>query len=81
MPYKGLCFSCVASRGADDPHRKSDGHSGPPRAECDVMFLSSLVHLASLGLTIFNMIGIESQLMASNVGRVVQERRQQRTMV
>ena len=24
MPYRSLCFSCVAGRGADDPHRKSD---------------------------------------------------------
>ena len=30
MPHNSWCFSCVAGRGADDPHRKSDGYSGPP---------------------------------------------------
>ena len=49
MPYESWRFSCVAGRGVDDPHRKSDGFSGPPRVECDFMFLSSRVHLASLG--------------------------------
>ena len=29
MPHRSWCFSCVAGREADDPHRKSDGHSGP----------------------------------------------------
>ena len=37
-PYRNWCFSCVAGRGVDDPHRKSDGDSGPPRVECDFMF-------------------------------------------
>ena len=37
MPNGSWCFSCVAGRGADDPHRKADGHSGPPRVECDLM--------------------------------------------
>ena len=37
MPNVSWCFSCVAGRGANDPHRKSDGHSGPPRVECDFM--------------------------------------------
>ena len=50
---------------ADDPHRKSDGSSGPPRVECDFMLLSSRVHLASLGLTIFDMIDRESQTMVA----------------
>ena len=61
MPYRSWCCSCVAGRGADDPHRKSDRYSGPPRLECDFMFLSSRVHLSSPGLTIFNMIDRESQ--------------------
>ena len=65
MPYRSWCFSCVAGRGADDPRRKSDGYSGPPRVECDFMFLSSRVHLASPGLTIFNMILRESQSTAA----------------
>ena len=47
------------------PHRKSDGDSGPPRVECDFMSLSSRVHRASPGLTIFNMIDRESQSMAA----------------
>ena len=29
MPHVSWCFSCVAGRGADEPHRKSHGHSGP----------------------------------------------------
>ena len=49
MPYRSWCFSCVASRGADDAHRKSDGYTGPPRVECDFMFLSSRVHLVNPG--------------------------------
>ena len=56
MPYRSWCFSCVASRGADDAHRKSDGYTGPPRVECDFMFLSRRVHLVNPGLTIFNMV-------------------------
>ena len=52
---------------ADDPHRKSDGYSGPPRVECDFMFLSSRLHLASAGLSIFNTIDRESQSMAAAV--------------
>ena len=60
MPYRSWCFSCVAGRGADDAHRKSDGHTGPPRVECDFMFLSSRMHL-----TIFNMMDRESQSMAA----------------
>ena len=28
MPYRSWCFSCVAGRGADDVHRKSDGYTG-----------------------------------------------------
>ena len=48
MPYRGWWFSCVVGRGVDDPHRKSDGYSGPPRVECGFMFLSSRLHLASL---------------------------------
>ena len=65
MPYRSWCFSCVAGRGADDAYRKSDGHTGPPRVECDFMFLSSRVHLVNPGLTIFNMIDRESQSMAA----------------
>ena len=67
MPYRSWCFSCVAGRGADDPHRKSDGYSGPSRVECDFVFLSNRVHLASPGLTIFHMIGRESQSMAASL--------------
>ena len=63
MPYRSWCFSCVAGRGADDPHRKSDGHSRPPRVGCDFVFLSSCVHLVSPA--IFNMIDRESQSMAA----------------
>ena len=65
MPYRSWCFSCAAGRGADDPHRKSDGYSGPPRVECDFMFLSSRVHLTSPGLTIFDTMDRESQSMAA----------------
>ena len=65
MPYRSWCFSCVAGRGADDAHRKSDGYTGPPRVECDFMFLSSRVHLVNPGLTIFNMMDRESQSMAA----------------
>ena len=65
MPYRSWCFSCVAGRGADDPRHKSDVCSGLPRVECDFMFLSSLVHLASPGLTIFNMTDRESQSTAA----------------
>ena len=65
MPYRSWCFSCVAGRAADDAHRMSDGYSGLPRVECDFMFLSSRVHLASPGSTIFNMIDRESQSMAA----------------
>ena len=43
MPYRSWCFSCGAGRGADDAHRKSDGYTGPPRVECDFMFLSFLL--------------------------------------
>ena len=32
------------------------GHAGPPRVECDFMFLTSRVHLVYPGLTIFNMV-------------------------
>ena len=67
MPCRNWSFSCVAGRGVDDPHRKSDSGSGPPRVECDFMFLSSRVPLASPGLTIFNMIDRESQSMAAAV--------------
>ena len=63
MPYR--CDSCVEGRGADDPHRKSDGYSGPSRVECDFMFLSSRAHLASLGLIIFNMINRDSRSLAA----------------
>ena len=56
MPYGSWCFSCVAGRGADDAHHNSDGYTGPPRVECDFMFLL---------LTIFNMMDRESQLMAA----------------
>ena len=38
MPYRSWCFTYVAGRGVDDAHRKSDGHTGPPRVECDFMF-------------------------------------------
>ena len=55
MPYKSWCFS----------HRKSDGYTGPLRVACDFMFLSSRVHLASPGLTIFSIIDKESQPMAA----------------
>ena len=65
MPYRSWCFSCVADRGADDAHRKSDGNTGPPRVQCDFMFLSSRVHLVNPGLTIFNMMDRESQSMAA----------------
>ena len=65
MPYRSWCFSCVAGRGADDAHRKSDGYTGAPRAECDFMFLSSRVHLVNPGLTIFNMMDWESQSTAA----------------
>ena len=65
MPYRSWCFSCVAGRGADYPHRKSGGCSGPPRVECDFMFLSNRVHRASPGLTIFDMIDRESRSMAA----------------
>ena len=67
MPCRFLCFSCVAGRGADDPHRKSDSYSGPPKVECDDIFLSGRVHPASDVLTIFNMIDSESQSMAAVV--------------
>ena len=60
MPYRSWCFSCVAGRGADEAHRKSDGYTGPPRVECVFMFLSSRVHLVNPGLTIFNMMDRES---------------------
>ena len=30
MPYRNWCFSCVGGRGADKPHRKSEGYSGHP---------------------------------------------------
>ena len=55
MPHRSWRFSCVAGREADHLHRKSDGCSGLPRVECDFMFLSNRVHLASPGfdLTIF----------------------------
>ena len=65
MPYRSWCFSCVAGRGADDAHRKSDNYTGPPRVECDFMFLSSRVHLVNPRLTIFNMMDRESQSMAA----------------
>ena len=55
----------LCRRSWDDPHRKSDGYSGPPRVECDFTFLSSRVHLASPGFTIFSMIDKESQSMAA----------------
>ena len=45
MQYRSWCFSCVAGRGADDPHRKASGCTGPPRVECDFMFFTSRVHL------------------------------------
>ena len=41
MPYRCWCFSCVPGRGADDPHRTASGYTGPPRVECDFMFLTS----------------------------------------
>ena len=65
MPFRSWCFSCVAGRGSDDPHRKTDSYSGLPRVECDFMFLSSRIQLASPGLTIFNMVDRESQSMAA----------------
>ena len=65
MPYRSWCFSCVSGRKADDAHRKSDGYTGPPRVECDFMFLSSRVHLVNPRLTIFNMMDRESQSMAA----------------
>ena len=67
MPYRSWCFSCVAGRGADDPHRKSGGYTGNPRIECDFMFLTSRVYLTNPDLTIFNMIDRESQAMAAAV--------------
>ena len=67
MPYRNWCISCVAGRGADDPHRKSDSYSGQPRVKCDFMLLSSRLHLTIPGSTIFNMIDWESQSMAAAV--------------
>ena len=67
LPYRNWCFSFVAGRGADDPHRQSDSYGGPPRVECDFMFLSSRVHLTNPELTIFNMIDWESQSMTAAV--------------
>ena len=43
-------FSCVAGRGADDPHRKSDGSTVPPRVECDFTLLTIRVHLVNTAL-------------------------------
>ena len=68
VPYRSWCFSCAAGGGANDPHRKADGHSGPARVECDFIFLSSRVHLASPQLTIFNMIDRESQSLIAALG-------------
>ena len=65
MPYRSWCLSCVAGRGADDPHRKSDCYTGPPRVECDFMFLTSRVHLVNPELTILNMMDRENQSMAA----------------
>ena len=65
VPKRSWCFSCVAGRGADDVHRKSNNHTGLPRVECDFMFLSSWVHLVNPGLTIVNMMDRESQSMAA----------------
>ena len=65
MPCGSWCLSNGACRGADDPRRKSDGNNGPPRVECDFMFLTSRVHLVNPGLTFFNMIDRESQAMAA----------------
>ena len=67
MPFRNWCISSVAGRGADDSYRKSDSYSGPPRMECDFMFLSSRVHLTNPELTIFNMTDRESQSMAAAV--------------
>ena len=67
VPFRSWCLSCVASRGADDHHRKTHNFSAPLRVECDFMFLSSQVQLATPGLTIFNMMDRESQSMAAAV--------------
>ena len=53
MPFRSWCFSSVAGRGTDDPHRKSEGHTGPPRIECDFLFLLSPVHLTNPTMTMF----------------------------
>ena len=59
MNWRG-CHTGVG-RGVDDPHRGSDGYSGPPRVECDFVFLSSRVNLAGPGLTIFDMTDMDGE--------------------
>ena len=59
------CSSCVAGRGTDDSHRKSDSYSGSQRMECDCMPLSSRVQLASPWWIMFNTIEVESQTTAA----------------
>ena len=63
-----LCRSwcCAAGQGAEDAHRKLDGHTGPP-LECDFMFLSSRVLLVNPGLTTFNMMDCQSMAAALTV--------------
>ena len=35
VAHMDRCSSCVAGRGTDDSHRKSDTHNGSPRVECE----------------------------------------------
>ena len=65
MAVTSWCPSCAAGRAAVDPHRKSDGYTGPSRVECDFTFLTCRVHLVNPGLTIFNMLDRESQSMVA----------------
>ena len=77
MPFRNWCCSCVAGRGADDAHRKSDGYTGPPRVECDFMFLSSRVHLVNGGSSHREGCGRDvGAMLLGHVGRVETIKRQ-----
>ena len=65
MPFEVGASAASQVEERTDAHRKSDGYTGPPRVECDFMFLSSRVHLVNPGLTIFNRMDRESQSMAA----------------
>ena len=67
VAHMDRCSSCVARRGTDDSHRKSDSHNGSPRVECDCMPLSSRVQLASPGWIMSNTIEVDGQTTAAAI--------------